>query len=103
MIELSTVLIIIICLLNIITFILGYLLGKINNIRYDNVSTSSNSIYKNQENKSSLRNMVSIDEGKIVTKIDTSNLEKKYDKLGDDKVSEENISSSINKLKSMKK
>ena len=103
MIELSTVLIIIICLLNIITFILGYLLGKINNIRYDNVSTSSNSIYKNQENKSSLRNTVSIDEGKIVTKIDTSNLEKKYDKLGDDKVSEENISSSINKLKSMKK
>lgn len=103
MIESSTVLIIIICLLNIITFILGYLLGKINNIRYDNVSMSSNSIYKNQENKSSLRNMVSIDEGKIVTKIDTSNLEKKYDKLGDDKVSEENISSSINKLKSMKK
>jgi len=103
MIELSTVLIIIICLLNIITFILGYLLGKINNIRYDNFSMSSNSIYKNQENKSLLRNTVSIDEGKIVTKIDTSNLEKKYDKLGDDKISEENISSSINKLKSMKK
>lgn len=103
MIELSTVLIIIICLLNIIVFILGYLLGKINNIRYDNTNIARSFVNKNQESKNILHNKLSIDEGKIVTKIDTSNLEKKYDKLGDDKVSEENISSSINKLKSMKK
>lgn len=103
MIELSTILIIIICLINIITFIVGYLLGKINNITYNDSGMRSNPVYKNEENKNLLRNVVSIDEGKIVTKIDTSNLEKKYDKLGDDKISEENILSSINKLKNMKK
>jgi hypothetical protein len=45
---------------------------------------------------------VSIDETKVVTSINTDNLTKKYDELGDKVVSDENISSSINKLKNMK-
>ena len=63
----------------------------------DNIKKSSlfNNIKQNNQK-------ISIDEAKFVTKIDTNNLEKKYSSLGDTKTSQENISSSINKLKSMK-
>jgi hypothetical protein len=62
--------------------------------------------HKNK-NKSTFQNndvqqSVSIDERKVVTKISTDNLEKKYDNIGETKKTDDNISSAINKLKNMK-
>lgn len=48
-------------------------------------------------------NKITIDESKYVTDIKTSGMEKKYENLGETKVSEENIESSINKLKNIKR
>lgn len=46
---------------------------------------------------------IKIDDRKFVVDINTGGIEKKYDELGETKVSDENISSSVNKLKGMKK
>jgi hypothetical protein len=48
-------------------------------------------------------NKVIIDERKFVTDIKTSGMEKKYENLGETKISNENIESSINKLKNLKR
>lgn len=92
--------IILICILIICTLsigLLGYIIGRIN--------TSSEIIApsffkKNQFQKQATN--ISIDETKVVTNIDTSGLEKKYDSLGDKKQSEENITNSVNRLKTLK-
>jgi hypothetical protein len=55
-----------------------------------------------QKNKTA-QNNISIDDTRYVVDIKTDNLEKKYDKLGDTTQSTEQISSSINKLKNLKK
>lgn len=92
--------ILIICLVVIsviIVGLLGYIAGKINT----NTNVAPQSFFKKNTNDTSYNN-VSIDEKKIVTTINTKGLEKKYDSLGDTKTSEENISSSINKLKTLK-
>lgn len=90
----------------IIVFIVGYILGKLSvgngvyNITDTNQKIVSSS---NSKNITSIpTNKVSIDDTKVVIDIKTSNLEKKYDSLGDIKQTNENISSSINKLKNMK-
>ena len=44
-----------------------------------------------------------IDKSKIVTRINTDNLEKKYHNLGNTTLDQIDISASVNKLKSMKK
>lgn len=49
-----------------------------------------------------MQGVVSIDETKVVTNINTDNLVKKYEELGDKTVSNDNISGSISKLKNMK-
>lgn len=80
-------------------FLIGYLLG----IR------SSSGVYINtekgffdkKENKKITN--IAIDDKKIVTKINTDNLEKKYDSLGEKKESQENILESVNKLKNLKR
>lgn len=46
---------------------------------------------------------IKIDDSKFVGEISTDSIEKKYGELGETKVSDENISSSVNKLKGMKK
>lgn len=80
-------------------FIMGYLLGSRSNIGVlDNITKSS---FYNKNTKPN-NQKVSIDETKIVTKINTDSLEKKYSSLGDTRTSQESISSSINKLKNMK-
>lgn len=60
------------------------------------------SIVKKSSIPEKLKTNISIDETKIVTKINTDDLEKKYDQLAETKSSQENISSSINKLKALK-
>lgn len=92
--------ILILIILNIFSLILGFILGKI-------LSNSGVSIHENKTAKSffaekSPKQKVSIDDTKYVTTIKTDGLEKKYQKLGEIKKSDENIQTSINKLKNMK-
>ncbi len=55
------------------------------------------------DNKSKNNNKkLSIDDRKVVLGVSTEGLDKKYEKLGDTKQSDDNISSSVNKLKSLK-
>ena len=96
----SNILVIILLFLNIIFFCIGYLLGQSNNKYIEYIDSPKKNILKD-------RNLVdkpniSIDDTKIVTKIDIGDLEKKYESLGETKSSQENIQSSVNKLKNMK-
>lgn len=52
--------------------------------------------------KEDKRKQISIDDTKVVLDIKTDNLEKKFDKLGTNSKSKNDIKSSINKLKSMR-
>lgn len=95
-----------IVIVNILIFIAGYLIGKNNN---STIIHSSNEILEDNIKKKNIKrkqknplNQISIDETKVVTKIVTDNLEKKYENLAETKESNENISSAINKLKNMK-
>lgn len=89
-----------IVIINILVFFAGYFYGKNSCVGTNTVGLVSN---KNKPQiNSSQRQSVSIDETKVVTKIDTSNLEKKYESIGDTKQTQDNISSAINKLKNMK-
>ena len=47
-------------------------------------------------------NQLSIDDTKVVLKIDTGGMEKKFSDIGKTKVAEDDISSAVNKLKNMK-
>jgi hypothetical protein len=88
--------------LNIIIFLLGYLLGKHKRPVEYNVPGSFLSKNKNTKEVSQKVD-VDIDERKIVTKINTDNLEKKYDSLAQTQVSQNDIGESINKLKNLKR
>lgn len=90
-----------IVLLNLICFILGFLTSKL--VVFRGVSYNSQAIIatpgKNQEK---LTKKVSIDDSKYITNIDTNSLERKYTNIAKEISSEENISSSVSKLKQMK-
>lgn len=88
--------------LNIIIFILGYLLGKHTRPIEHNNPVSFLSKNKNIK-EASQKVDIDIDERKIVTKINTDNLEKKYDSLAQTQVSQNDIGESINKLKNLKR
>jgi hypothetical protein len=81
-------------------FFVGYILGQLRSLSgvspIQKQRKISNFFDKDQAQS------ISIDSTKVVTKIETDGLEKKYSKLGDIKQSEDNISSSVNKLKNMK-
>lgn len=72
-------------------------MGKLNSssgVYYSNTkSTGSKNIPKSD---------ISIDNKKIVTRIDTTTIEKKYDTLGEVQKSNDKIGSSIDKLKKIK-
>lgn len=57
---------------------------------------------KNKSAKSDMKTKISIDDTKVVTKIETSGMERKFDELGQKSTKQNTIKSSINKLKSMK-
>jgi hypothetical protein len=95
----SIIIIFILLILNVVSFILGLLCGKI--LLSSTTTHNTESFFKQQNRKE--KNTISIDDTKYVVDIKTDNLEKKYDKLGDTKQSTEQISSSINKLKNLKK
>lgn len=101
-IDISQLIVVIFLTLNIFSFILGYFLGKLSKI---NLSQSNDIVPtkdRNIDNKKEIISKINIDETKIVTKIDTNNLEKKYDTLGNTILTNSDIGSSINKLKKMK-
>jgi hypothetical protein len=90
-------------ILNILVFFCGYFYGRTqcvatNTIGLVNSKNKNKSTFQNNDAQQS----VSIDERKVVTKISTDNLEKKYDNIGETKKTDDNISSAINKLKNMK-
>lgn len=85
--------------LNIISLIIGYIIGKV-------LYKPENTVYSVKSNKNnSLENRVAgvtIDDKKYVVAIDTKGIEKKFDSISTTKQSEENISEAVNKLKNMK-
>jgi hypothetical protein len=100
--ENNHIIIYILIICNIFSVIIGYILGKITNTSgvYNTSNIKPTSFF--EQNKSTKKSTISIDSTTVVTDIKTDNLEKKYSSLGDTKISNENISSSISKLKSMK-
>lgn len=101
MIDTINLLIGILILLNVVFFFLGYIIGKISHSQANYGSQLNPFTKTNQPNK--ISTPIKIDETKYVTDINLSGLEKKYEKLGDTVTSDDNISSSVNKLKNMKK
>jgi hypothetical protein len=103
--EQLTILICVVCIASLLMvgaclFFIGYFFGK-----YSAVGVS-NTVFRSKSNtdQSLLKNhQIKIDDKKIVTEISTEGLEKKYDKLGETKKSDENITNSINKLKNIKR
>lgn len=93
----STLLILGVCL-----FLIGYFVGKQSSAGVCTTISSTKPTSFFQEQKKD-KTVVSIDDTKYVIDIKTSGMEKKYESLGEIKESEEDIVSSINKLKNMKR
>ena len=88
--------------LNIASFMLGYLWCKSTIV--GQVEDKPASFFKNNSlQKTAAPSKIEIDSTKFIVDIKTDNLQKKFDNLGETKQSEENIQSSVNKLKNMKK
>lgn len=104
MVDTIHILLIILILLNIVFFFLGYSIGRLNNSQV-NIESQPVSFFGKQKlvSDDKITNKVTIDESKFVTDIKTSGMEKKYENLGETKISTENIESSINKLKNIKR
>ena len=104
MIDTIQILLIILILLDIVFFFLGYTIGRLNSSQTI-VESQPVSFFNKQKSVSDDKviNKVIIDERKFVTDIKTSGMEKKYENLGETKISNENIESSINKLKNLKR
>lgn len=102
MIEIYIVIALILLFLNFLFFGVGYILGKINSTKV--IESQSKSFFsQNLKSTEDKKEKITIDERKHVVDIKTSGLEKKYDTLGETKKSDENIESSINKLKNLKR
>jgi len=78
---------------------LGYLIIPRSSLQDFETPTS---FLKNQGKSTQRNNSIEIDDTKVVLKVDTDGLEKKFDKIADSKKVKSDISSSVNKLKSMK-
>ena len=77
----------------------GFLLGKNNSqVEY----RAPESFLKKSSGQDKKNNKIEIDDKKIVLNINTEGLEKKFDKITEETKTKNNISGSVNKLKSMK-
>lgn len=94
------ILMLVLVILNLFSFALGLILGKIWSINGVVNSTAKPKSFLSESKNNTLS--ANIDERIIITDIKTDNMVKKYDSLGETKQSTENISSSVNKLKQMK-
>lgn len=100
----SSIIIYIIIVINILCLLAGILLGKI--IFFHNIvpnQQKTQSTFSKNKSSTSNNSSVNIDSTKYVVPIKTDTLEKKYDTLGETKSSQENISSSVERLKGLKK
>ena len=87
----------------ILVFALGAGLGYIFIPRDSQIDFAApTSFLKSQGKPKPKNNSIEIDDTKVVLKVDTDGLEKKFDKIADSKKVKSDISSSVNKLKSMK-
>lgn len=104
MVDTKNILFSLFILLNVVFFCLGYIIGRLQHSQ-PKVESQPNSFFQKnkQSNPVEQNKKITIDETKYVVDIKTSDLEKKYDTLGDTKISNENIESSINKLKNIKR
>lgn len=98
-IDQNSLIIIILVILCCFGTLIGYILGRITADK--GVSNTKPKSFFEQE-KENKEDKISINSSKYVVDIKTTGLEKKYSSLGETKESEENIESSINKLKNMK-
>lgn len=93
-------------LFSIIFLIIGYILGQnLNTISLKTENTKIDSFFNKQskKNKQVQNDKIDIDSSTHVVKINTDNLQKGYSEMGQKQTTEEDISSSINKLKNLKK
>ena len=92
-------LMLVLIMLNLLSFGVGYIIAKLQSCHgvYHNEPSINRSIANNK-----VLSKVTIDDKKYVGNIPTNDLEKKFDKIADEKQSDENIVSSVNKLKNMK-
>jgi hypothetical protein len=93
---------IVLIILNVLSFSIGLILGRIwsGSSVYQGIEKPKSFLQKSNEVS---KDKVSIDDKKVVLNIKTDGMEKKYENLGEVKQSSENISSSVDKLKQMKK
>ena len=93
---------IVLLILNLFSFAFGLILGRLwgSSSVYTNTEKPKSFLQKNNELN---KEKIGIDDKKIVLDIKTSGMEKKYENLGEVKQSSENISSSVDKLKQLKK
>lgn len=93
----------IILLFNLV-FIAGIYIGlKFNSqANFESQLVFNKTVKSNNTNNSNTISKISIDDTKYVTKINTDNLEKKYDDIASIKHSQDTIESSVNKLKTIK-
>lgn len=102
--NIYSIIIVILILLNFLFLIIGYILGRLHS--QNSVGSQQKSFFDDNKTITSHQNKIntiSIDDTKYVTSIDIGNIEKKFDTLGETKNSEEQIESSINKLKNLKR
>lgn len=94
-------------LFSIIFLFLGFLLAR--SLKQTNEKEEKIESFFQKENKKSKQDnskkntTIDIDESVHVVNINTENLEKKYEKMGNTKSTQEDISSGIEKLKNMKR
>jgi hypothetical protein len=98
--NIYNIIIVILLINNFMCLLIGYILSLYTKQEGVYISTVDNK--RKKEFISEKKDNIKIDDKKIVTEIKTDGLEKKYQNLGETKISDENISSSINKLKNMK-
>jgi hypothetical protein len=102
MIDTASLLSIILILFNFVSFGIGYIIGQLKN---NNYTMNEKSILKKnkQHNSEKGHNKIIIDDRKFVTDISLEGMEKKYNELGNTKLSDDNISESVNKLQNLKR
>lgn len=86
---------------------IGYIAGRLTRIErlYQNEVPHNEPKRRRSytQEREETQSTIEIDDRKFVVDVSTTGIEKKYGELGETKVSDENISSSVNKLKGMKK
>lgn len=96
---------VILLFLFILTYLAGYIIGRIYSGTGVKIGTSKLDSFFSKENKvnnTKKETKISIDSSTVVIDLKTDDMEKKYDTMGDVSHVSDNISGSVNRLKNMK-